>query len=106
MAIEIWVRKRQNCGVNFVLLPSPPPNSQPSQKTPASDGEEISFGDLTVPPELTEIESRNENHKKLSLIQPSDKLEENLDKNMIKNYNLIDDRMELKINTIQIYKNK
>ena len=30
-------------------------------------------------------------------IQPSDKLEENLDKNMIKNYNWIDDRMELKI---------
>ena len=81
----------------FVLLPSPPPNSQPSQKIPASDGEEISLGDLTIPPELTKIESRNENHKKLSLIQPSNKLEENLDKNMTKNYKKIDDRMELKI---------
>ena len=29
---------------------------KPPKKTPASDGEEISFGDLTVPPELTEIE--------------------------------------------------
>ena len=27
-------------------------------KTPASDGEEISLGDLTVPPELTKIERR------------------------------------------------
>ena len=62
-----------------------------------SDGEEISLGDLTVPPELIKIENRNENHKKLSLFQPSDKLEENLDKNMIKNYKKIDDRMELKI---------
>ena len=37
----------------------------PPKKTPASDGEEISLGDLTVPPELTKIESRNENHKKI-----------------------------------------
>ena len=43
------------------------------------------------------FESQNENQKNYTLIQPSDKLEENLDKNMIKNYNLIDDRMELKI---------
>ena len=35
--------------------------------------------------------------KKLTLSNPADKLEENLDKNMIKNYNWIDDRMELKI---------
>ena len=64
-------------------------------KKPASGGEEINFGDLTIPQMLTEIwKSKWEPQKKLSLIQPSDKLEENLDKNMIKNYNLIDDRME------------
>ena len=73
-------------------------NSQTSQKTPASDGEEISFGDLTVPPELTEIErQKSKTTKKIIPFQPSDKLEENLDRNMIKNYKKIDDRMELKI---------
>ena len=35
--------------------------------------------------------------KKIIPFQPSDKLEENLDRNMIKNYKKIDDRMELKI---------
>ena len=68
------------------------------KKTLASGGEEISFGDLTIPPTLTEIQKlTREPQKKLSLIQPSNKLEEYLDKNMTKNYNLIDDKMELKI---------
>ena len=73
-------------------------------KKPLSGGEEISFGDLTVPPTLTEI--RNQKPKKITLIQPSNKLEENLDKNMIKNYNLIDDRMGLKIIPFKYEKNK
>ena len=64
-------------------------------KKPLPGGEEISLGDLTIPPTLTEIRKREP--KKITLIQPSDQLEENLDKNMIKTYNLIDDRMELKI---------
>ena len=51
----------------------------PPKKTRHQMERKSALVDLTVPPELTEIESRNENHKKLSLIQPSDKLEENLD---------------------------
>ena len=56
-------------------------------KTQLSDGEEISWGDLTVPPTLTENSNikYEKPQKKTTLSNPSDKLEENLDKNMIKN---------------------
>ena len=60
------------------------PIHDPTQKTPASDEEEISLGDLTVPSELTEIrKSKAKTTKKIIPFQPSDKLEENLDRNMI-----------------------
>ena len=50
---------------NFALLLSPPPNSWPTQKTPVSGGEEISFGDLTVPPMLTEIRKSKREPQKI-----------------------------------------
>ena len=96
-AIEIWVRKRQNCGANFVLLPSPPPNSWPSQKTLASGGEEISFGDLTVPPTLTKIRKSKQKPKKLPLSNPATNWRKIWIRIWLKNYNFKDDRMELKI---------
>ena len=75
----------------------------PYQKTLSSGGEVInteSPADSTVPPTL------NENFESYP-IQPCDKLEENLDKIMIKNYKLKDDRMELKIIPFKdIMKNK
>ena len=49
-----------------------------------SGGEEISLGDLTIPPSLTEIQNVKTKTKENYPIQPSDQLEENLDKKIIK----------------------
>ena len=91
-------KKKQNCGVNFALLLSLPPTHDPPKKNPqCQNGEEISLGDLTVPPELTEIRTvESRKPQKIIPFQPSNKLEENLDKNMVENYKKIDDRMEFK----------
>ena len=67
------------------------------KKTPGQVGRKSALVTWPYPQRWPKFESWNKNPKKITLIQPSDKLEENLDKNMIKNYNLIDDRMELKI---------
>ena len=78
----------------------------PNAKKPSSGGEEISLGDLTIPPSLTEnLKHWSENPKNYP-IQPSDELEENLDKIMTKNSSLINDRMESKIIPFRYVENK
>ena len=67
-------------------------------KIPLSGGEEISLGDLTIPPNTDwKFETSKREPKKTTLSIPSNQLEENLDKIMTKNSSLINDRMESKI---------